>query len=245
MQQLLASNWQLFDTINDHAGHNAALDKFMVFSANDLIFVLVAFLLVWWLAFVSWSPVRGWLSGLSDFERRLGLRTLLLAPVAIILAIAGNLIIERFIVEPRPFISHPTDDILLISHASDASFPSDHTGVAFAIAMMLVLYVGLLVRYQMRGSQHDARRSLAEWSAHGATVARRRYALPAVFAGVALLAALLIGFARIFVGVHYPVDIIGGIGTGSLSACLVTWLGGRLAQPIDRLITTATGWKLA
>lgn len=37
-----------------------------------------------------------------------------------------------------------------------------------------------------------------------------------------LAAAVLIGFSRIFVGVHYPVDILGGIVTGALGG-LVVW----------------------
>jgi undecaprenyl-diphosphatase len=244
MQELLASNWQIFDSINDHAGQNAPLDRFMVFSANDLIFGIAVILLLWWLVFVSWSPVRGWLSGLSAFERRLGLRTLVMTVVAVVLAYAANLTIERFVFEPRPFISHPTDDILLVSHPADASFPSDHAAVAFAVTLMLLLYVGLLVRYQLR-DRHTARKSLAEWRATATHVFRDRYALVGVFAVVTLLAALTIGFARIFVGVHYPLDILGGAGTGSLSACFSTWLGGRLKQPIDRLLALLARVKLA
>lgn len=36
-----------------------------------------------------------------------------------------------------------------------------------------------------------------------------------------VLAGLWVGFARIFVGVHYPLDIVGGILVGALSVCLV------------------------
>lgn len=35
-------------------------------------------------------------------------------------------------------------------------------------------------------------------------------------------AALLIGFARIFVGIHYPIDILGGLIVGTVGA-LMTW----------------------
>lgn len=244
MQQLLASNWQLFDSINDHAGQNTTLDHVMVFGANDLIFVMAFLVLLWWLVFVSWSPVRGWLSGLSAFERRLGLRTLVMTAVAVVLAVAANLTIERFIFEPRPFVSHPGDDIQLISHPADGSFPSDHAAVASAVTLMLLLYVGLLVRYQLRARRAE-RKSLAEWRATATHVFRDRYALVGTFAVVALLGTLTIGFARIFVGVHYPLDILGGAGTGSLSACVATWLGGRLNQPIDRLLALLARFKLA
>lgn len=41
------------------------------------------------------------------------------------------------------------------------------------------------------------------------------------FAVLFVLAGLWVAFARIFVGVHYPLDILGGILTGALSVCLV------------------------
>lgn len=36
-----------------------------------------------------------------------------------------------------------------------------------------------------------------------------------------LLGAMSIGFSRIFVGVHYPADILGGLFTGVLGGCIV------------------------
>lgn len=44
-----------------------------------------------------------------------------------------------------------------------------------------------------------------------------------------LLAAFVIGFARIFVGIHYPLDILGGLVTGLL--------GGAVTFGITRLVT--------
>ena len=41
--------------------------------------------------------------------------------------------------------------------------------------------------------------------------------------GIAIaLTAVLIGFARVFVGVHYPIDILGGLVVGTLGS-LATW----------------------
>lgn len=51
--------------------------------------------------------------------------------------------------------------------------------------------------------------------------------------GVAVaLGAVLIGFSRVFVGVHYPIDIIGGLIVGAL--------GGALTYMIKRLISNKT-----
>ena len=38
---------------------------------------------------------------------------------------------------------------------------------------------------------------------------------------VALTVAGLTGFARMYVGAHLPLDIVGGVAIGSLTACLV------------------------
>ncbi|KLU60066.1 undecaprenyl-diphosphatase BcrC [Peptococcaceae bacterium CEB3] len=51
--------------------------------------------------------------------------------------------------------------------------------------------------------------------------------------GVAALAlAALIGFSRIYVGVHYPLDVLGGVVLGGL----IGWLVVRYEEVLDRII---------
>jgi len=38
--------------------------------------------------------------------------------------------------------------------------------------------------------------------------------LPRALAGVAIAYAVLVGWSRVYLGVHYPVDILGGAGIG-------------------------------
>jgi len=46
----------------------------------------------------------------------------------------------------------------------------------------------------------------------------------AAFWGLAVLVMLLIAFSRIYVGVHYPQDVIGGLILGAIFLCLFLWL---------------------
>jgi undecaprenyl-diphosphatase len=74
-----------------------------------------------------------------------------------------------------------TDTRLLISHARDNSFPSDHTAVAAAAAMVAAL----------------------AWPRWG---------------WMAVVGAVLIGLARVFVGVHFPGDVAAGLAIGGVAA---------------------------
>lgn len=61
---------------------------------------------------------------------------------------------------------------------------------------------------------------------------KRRYAIPA------MIIAAMIGFSRMYVGVHYPGDILGGIVIGILSAfvasAIVKLVGVRLRKKHDK-----------
>jgi undecaprenyl-diphosphatase len=64
-------------------------------------------------------------------------------------------------------------------------------------------------------------------------------------AALALVFAVFIGFARVFVGVHYPADIAGGAISGAVGdglAFALIPLTQRLYQPIVR---AATALRLA
>ena len=57
MTNLLQDNWHAFQQINGMAGHQPLLDPLMVFSANNLLFLLPLLLLCFWFAFARWSPL--------------------------------------------------------------------------------------------------------------------------------------------------------------------------------------------
>jgi undecaprenyl-diphosphatase len=179
-------NWSLFEDVNGTAGHGGILDHIMVFAANDLIFVLPLLALLFWFALARWSPLlRN--NSQADSAAMVGHVTLVLTAVAAVIALGLNILLAHLIFEPRPFVSHPKFVHTLIAHAADASFPSDHSAAAFAIAT----------------------------------------------------AAVAIAFARVYVGVHYPGDVIGGALCGIIGALIalaLTPLVTPLLTPIIRAL---------
>jgi undecaprenyl-diphosphatase len=238
----LRDNWHVFEDINGMAGHQPVLDALMVFSANDVIFLLPLLLLLLWGLCARWSPLLRRLGAearddLVTRERTLGQQMVLLACGAVGVALALNLALGSLIFEPRPFISHPGIVHLLISHAADASFPSDHAAVASAIASTLVLYVPLATWAWLH---HFKRASSAE-----RTAGLRLLAASVLVALIAVGMVIAIGVARVYVGVHYPADIVGGVACGLLAAGLLTALR-PWAQPLlDRGIHVTERLHLA
>ena len=100
------------------------------------------------------------------------------------LALVVNLVIHSAYDRPRPYeshhISHPW------SNTTDATFPSDHTTVSFAIAFAVLSF--------------DA-------------------AAGAIF----LVVAAIIGVGRLFIGAHYPSDVLAGFAAG------IAWLGANIS----------------
>ena len=67
-------------------------------------------------------------------------------------------------------------------------------------------------------------------------------------AGIALLAlATLMAFARVFVGAHYPTDVLGGAVLGALTSIALDALSRRrpIAQFLDGLFRLLARWRLA
>lgn len=95
----------------------------------------------------------------------------------------------------KSFFMRPRPDLEFWTHASGYSFPSGHSTIAAAMyGMLFVIW-----------SMHRKRRHLS-------------ITLP-VICGTLLIIG--IGLSRVYLGVHYPTDIIGGYIAGSLwmSAC--------------------------
>jgi undecaprenyl-diphosphatase len=227
----LHDNWKAFEDINGLAGRQPTLDALMVFSANDLIFLLPLVLLVFWCLCARWSPLfrrAGMGEDLLARERTFGQQMVLLSMGAVALALGFNLALGSLIYEPRPFVSHPGIVHLLISHAADASFPSDHAAVASAMASTLALYVPLAAWFWLR----QFKRASGSLRAAGL----RLLAASVLLALIAVGMVGAIGFARVYVGVHYPGDIAGGVACGLLAAVLLTALGHWVQPLLNRCI---------
>ncbi len=137
---------------------------------------------------------QGWVTG-RPAERQGALT----AFVAALGALAVVQLIDRLWARPRPFVAHPDTVHLLVAHAADASFPSDHVVAACAIAVVLVSF-------------------------------HRR------LGAIALLLAAVLAYDRVYIGVHYPGDVLGGMFLGTLVALLLVM---QLAPPMDRCVCQA------
>jgi undecaprenyl-diphosphatase len=224
VSDLLHLNYTLFQAINAPAGSHPLFDQLMIFCANWLIFFWPLLLLCVWGIPISWSrrTVEPGESLVLQERRSL----VLWVAFACLLAYGLNLLLEHFIFEPRPFISHKVH--LLVAHAADASFPSDHTAWSFAVFGMLLFALFFLFGARRRTIIHG----------------KKLFSLVLLLM-FAFVIACIIGVARIYVGVHYPGDIVGGAIDGILAACIVTVVRWRLRRPTDAVLRFAQTMRVA
>jgi undecaprenyl-diphosphatase len=116
------------------------------------------------------------------------------------LALMLNVPVRAMVQRPRPFVAHPGQLDLLMSHQANGSFASDHATFTMAVA------VGLLLVH-------------------------RKWGL------VAVVIAVFEGFLRVFMGVHYPSDILGGYALASATALLLAPLAMALLVPFTHALT--------
>ena len=160
----------LFHWINGFAGHVYWLDPIMIACANYAPIVFVVVLLGCW---ARWRP---------EWQH-----AAVLAGLAALLALGTGQLVGMALPRPRPY--QVTFATVLVVHAPDTSFPSDHAILSFAVTVVL------------------------------ATVSRR-------LGGWLALFSLLVLVSRVYIGVHYPTDVVGGAALGALGA----WITIRLAH---------------
>ena len=133
------------------------------------------------------------------------LKTLLLTIGSAILArVAFVELIRYFVYNPRPYLVLEKVNIL-INHEVSSSFPSGHTTFYFALAMGVYLCNN---------------RAKPSSGLYGHKKAGYVY----------FILAGLMGIARIFVSVHWPLDILAGAGLGIATAALIKMGSNYLKQ---------------
>ena len=122
--------------------------------------------------------------------RKIGLMSMTALLLSLVI---NNMWLKNQIARTRPYEVIP-GLTLLVGKAKDYSFPSGHSSASFASAMVLFL-----------SSRYHRQNEKAEGT--GLSMA----------AGInAMILALLISFSRLYVGIHYPTDVLCGILSGAL-----------------------------
>lgn len=105
----------------------------------------------------------------------------------------------------KAMFRRPRPEVLRLAAAAGYSFPSGHSMVTFA----LYGFLAFLMWWLSRG--------------HRPGVSRRRLLLASVAAGVLVF---LVGWSRVYLGVHYPSDVLAGFAAGGLwaTSCAVLFL---------------------
>jgi membrane-associated phospholipid phosphatase len=183
-------DWSIFHWLNSATrGDDSGQDAAEIFNTYAIIVIIVVAAGLWLLARPG-GPLRYKLATAC-------------AALSAVLGLIANVVLSNLWYHDRPFVTHPTGTVLLIHHAPDNGFPSEHATVAFAIAF------GVLVFLPRFG------------------------ALLVVLAG-------MIAIDRIFVGVHYPADIVASFFVGLGSALVVGVLGRRYLIWLVRQISRVT-----
>lgn len=110
---------------------------------------------------------------------------------ALLVSNVAVFVLKYLIAEPRPFLALSNVD-LLVPENEIYSFPSGHTASSFSVATVIGLKYSFMVR-------------------------NKRYKL--IYPLIAF--AALIGFSRIYIGVHYPLDVAFGAIVGIICALIM------------------------
>lgn len=130
-----------------------------------------------------------------------------------LIALGLNQLVGHAAKELRPYDTYP-HALVLVGKANDYAFPSDHAVVAGALLMSVLL---VLRRAPTRRRAIVAGRRLQH-------MGPPRSVTPVMLAlsVVAAVLALFLCFARIYVGAHYPGDVVAGLALGIVVVLVVS-----------------------
>ncbi len=151
---------------------------------------------------------------------------LVLGGIAELVSLGLNQIVGHAAQELRPYATHP-NALVLVAKANDYSFPSDHSIVAGGITTSLLLVVGERLWQRRRAPAGPA-------DGGGGVPGLIRAA-----AALSVVLGLFLCFARVYVGAHYPGDVVAGYLLSSLVVLIFSLLRPVVFRAADALDSTA------
>jgi undecaprenyl-diphosphatase len=204
-------NTSLYLDINDFSRHSAWAHGFMRAYALWLgaVLLVVVFLLAYGVIWRRRDPRAAALMGLGG--------------VGTFVALGLNQIVGHVFKELRPYdtLRHV---LVLVPKANDYAFPSDHAVVAGALVAS-VLLVSRRAAAHSSPTGPTATGTLRSGSSRSGNGHFVPIMLTLSLANVIL--GLLLCFARVYVGAHYPGDVVAGFFIGALVVVIIS-----LARPI-------------
>ena len=152
-------DYTIYSLINGLAGRFFALDKAMIFIAQNFQYFFAITLLLLWFKKDTKEKVEA--------NRKVAI----IAMMTMLIAVGINHLIGFVYFRPRPYTLHAAH--LLVNPSVDPSFPSDHATFAFALTLPILVV-----------NKH--------------------------FGRIMIVMSLLLCFSRVFIGIHYPLDVVGG-----------------------------------
>ncbi len=134
-------------------------------------------------------------------DRKKALIALILSLTALALSDGLSNILKHHFERPRPFVSM-TDILVLAGRGKSFSMPSAHAANTTSVATVLIYMLSRL---------RSTRASLSSSAS----------SLVTVLSGYLVVVAFTIAFSRVYIGVHYPSDVLAGMATGILTGLFI------------------------
>jgi membrane-associated phospholipid phosphatase len=157
---------------------------------------------------------------------------LILGGIGTVVALGLNQLVGHAAKELRPYVAHP-NALVLVAKTNDYSFPSDHSVVAGGLTVSILLVLGSGAWRRLG----PARRGLPQADANRGSVP----GVVKVFAAVNLVIGLFLCFARVYVGAHYPGDVVAGYLLAAVVVFAVSLLRPFAYWAVDVIEPTAVG----